>query len=221
MSRCRSFNNSIVATSSVASSAVVGSSAISRAGSIISAMAIAMRCFMPPENSCGNCASRLSGSGMRTLRSMATERASLSRLDRPERYWMSRIWRPTESTGLSAPIGSWNTVAMRWPRSARMLSASSRARSLPPSKTISPEVISPLSASRPRTALMSVDFPQPDSPTTPTLRLAGTVKLTCFNASSRPPSVWKSTLRFRTSRTVMSASSAAGRRGRAAFRRGR
>ena len=37
-------------TSSVASSAVVGSSAISRAGSIISAMAIAMRCFMPPEN---------------------------------------------------------------------------------------------------------------------------------------------------------------------------
>ncbi len=37
----------------VTSSAVVGSSAISTAGSSAIAMAIMMRCRMPPENWCG------------------------------------------------------------------------------------------------------------------------------------------------------------------------
>ena len=48
--RCRSFSRWMICTSSVASRAVVGSSAISSAGSVSSAIAIATRWRIPPEN---------------------------------------------------------------------------------------------------------------------------------------------------------------------------
>ena len=47
----------------VTSSAVVGSSAISSAGSQASAIAIITRWRIPPDNSCGYCAIRLRGIG--------------------------------------------------------------------------------------------------------------------------------------------------------------
>ena len=45
--------SSMICACVVTSSAVVGSSAISSAGSLIIAMAIITRCRMPPENWCG------------------------------------------------------------------------------------------------------------------------------------------------------------------------
>ena len=50
----------------VTSSAVVGSSAISSFGSLVSAIAIIARWRMPPENSCGYSPARRSGSGIPT-----------------------------------------------------------------------------------------------------------------------------------------------------------
>ena len=60
----------------VTSSAVVGSSAISRSGSLATAMAIITRWRMPPENSCGILRMRRSGCGTATSRSSSIARSS-------------------------------------------------------------------------------------------------------------------------------------------------
>ena len=52
-SRCRCSSSSRICAWIVTSSAVVGSSAISSFGSLMSAIAIITRWRMPPENSCG------------------------------------------------------------------------------------------------------------------------------------------------------------------------
>ena len=70
----------MVCACTVTSSAVVGSSAISRSGWHSSAMAIMMRWRMPPENSCGYMRMRRAASGMRTCSSV--EMASVSALRR-------------------------------------------------------------------------------------------------------------------------------------------
>ena len=59
----------------VTSSAVVGSSAISRSGSLASAMAIMTRWRWPPESWCGKAPRRFSGSRMPTLRSSSSTRS--------------------------------------------------------------------------------------------------------------------------------------------------
>ncbi|CPM39517.1 Protein of uncharacterised function (DUF1602) [Bordetella pertussis] len=56
------------------SSAVVGSSAMMTSGPHDSARAITTRCRMPPENWCGYCLTRSSGSSMPTWRSSSTAR---------------------------------------------------------------------------------------------------------------------------------------------------
>ncbi len=60
----------------VTSSAVVGSSAMSSSGSQARAIAIITRWAMPPDSSCGKAFSRRSGSGMPTIRSSSSARAS-------------------------------------------------------------------------------------------------------------------------------------------------
>ena len=50
VSRCNCFSNSRIWACTVTSSAVVGSSAMSTAGSQASAMAIITRCRIPPDN---------------------------------------------------------------------------------------------------------------------------------------------------------------------------
>ena len=52
-SSCSVFISERICACVVTSSAVVGSSAISRSGSLISAIAIITRWRMPPENWCG------------------------------------------------------------------------------------------------------------------------------------------------------------------------
>ena len=58
----------------VTSSAVVGSSAISSFGSLVSAIAIIARWRIPPENSCGYSPARRSASGIPTSPSSSTAR---------------------------------------------------------------------------------------------------------------------------------------------------
>ncbi|CSD30198.1 Protein of uncharacterised function (DUF1602) [Vibrio cholerae] len=50
---CRDLSKSKICACTETSNAVVGSSAISSSGSLISAMAIITRCRSPPESSCG------------------------------------------------------------------------------------------------------------------------------------------------------------------------
>ena len=90
-----------------------------------------------------------------------------------------------EMTGFCAVIGSWNTIVMRSPRISRS-SGSARSRRLRPSKITSPLPMSALFASRPIAAEITVVFPQPLSPTTPTTLFRGTLKLTPRTACTGP-----------------------------------
>ena len=123
----------------VTSSAVVGSSAMMRSGLLSSAMAMATRWRMPPENWCGYACSRSSGDGMPTLTSAARARSSAAAR---ETFSCARIvsiiCASMRRTGFSVIIGSWKIIAMRLPRSWRISSggqraqvAAVRARSLP------------------------------------------------------------------------------------------
>ena len=105
----------------VTSSAVVGSSAISSRGRHASAIAIAMRCRIPPENWCGYACSALSGSGMRTS-SQQLERARVAASRRRARGGGARARSaacPIESIGCSDVIGSWKTIAISRPEIRR------------------------------------------------------------------------------------------------------
>jgi len=75
----------------------------------------------------------------------------------------SASWSPMLYTGFSAVIGSWKIMAIRRPRSARFSRGWRLAMSLP-SKMISP-VMCALRGSRPITARLETDLPEPDSPT--------------------------------------------------------
>ncbi len=65
-SSCRSFSSLMIWACTVTSSAVVGSSAISTAGSSAMAIAIMIRCRIPPENWCGKALTRCRAPGICT-----------------------------------------------------------------------------------------------------------------------------------------------------------
>ena len=129
---------------------------------------------------------RCSGSAIPTLRSMAMARSRFVLRGAGSRYWMSIIWVSIDITGFREVMGSWKTMAIRGPRMARSR-ASDSPRMSAPSKRIEPELTLAFRASSPRTAEASVVFPQPLSPTTPTMRPAGTVRLTCAEGLHRAP----------------------------------
>ena len=91
----------------VTSSAVVGSSAISSAGSLENAMASITRCRMPPENWCGYNVTARSGADtpMRRNRSIARVRAAAA-VKRPCAVIASTSCRAMRSTGFSEVMGS-------------------------------------------------------------------------------------------------------------------
>ena len=68
----------------VTSSPDVGSSAISRRGLELSAIAISTRCVMPVDSSCGNAFTRRAGSLMPTRASISMARACASLRLQPE-----------------------------------------------------------------------------------------------------------------------------------------
>jgi hypothetical protein len=125
-------SRSSICACTVTSSAVVGSSAMTSGGRQASATANMTRCRMPPESWCGKSSTRRSASTIRTARSRANGAlpclAAGGQAVDPER---SAIWSPTRMTGLSAAIGSWKTKPMPAPRTVRMASSSSVARSRP------------------------------------------------------------------------------------------
>ena len=77
----------------ITSSAVMGSSAITRRGRHASAIAIITRWRMPPENWCGYSFTRRAGTGMPTASSIS--RASFSLTELSCARIGSAIWRPT------------------------------------------------------------------------------------------------------------------------------
>ena len=182
------------------SSAVVGSSAMITSGSAERASAITTRWRIPPENWCGYCFTRSSGSGMPTCRrrSTARRRASRSPVARC-RLMVSTSCCSTVCNGFRLVRGSWKIIPIRLPRSFRF-SPSPRSSMRRPARRISPAVISPGGSSRPMTALPTVDLPAPDSPTTPSTSPGSTVSDTPSTATSAPRRLGNSTRRFLTSR---------------------
>ena len=136
ISRCNCFNSSRICAWIVTSSAVVGSSAMSRSGSLASAMAIMTRWRWPPDNWCGKASSRFSGSRMPTLCSSSSTRTrtAFSSMRRCTRS-TSPTCRSMVCSGLSDVIGSWKIIEMRSPRTACSCCGFSFRRSLPSNQT--------------------------------------------------------------------------------------
>ena len=104
----------------VTSSAVVGSSAMSNAGLVESAIAIITRWRMPPDSWWGYSLARRLASGMPTNESISTARAIAALRSRCRcRATTSAICSPTVKTGLSEVIGSWKIIAIALPRTSR------------------------------------------------------------------------------------------------------
>ncbi len=189
----RSASRSRICAWMVTSSAVVGSSASSRAGSHSSARAMPTRWRMPPDSSCGNCFSRASGSPMPTRRSSSPARSSAAR--RPSPVCQRRIsvsWRPMDSTGFSEVAGFWKIIAMRRPRMAASRAGGAASRSSP-SNTMRPAVIrAGGGCKRSRLRLVTV-LPLPLSPTMPSVSPGRTWKSTPSTARTAPSRVGNST----------------------------
>src|SRR3954451_6799306 len=113
----------------------------------------------------------------------------------------SPIWSPTRSTGLSAVIGSWNTIAMRVPRIARNAASDLVVSSSPSSRIEPASTCIAFFGSRRITACAVTDFPEPDSPTTQTISLAPTLRLMPRTACGRSPPPLMATERLVISRT--------------------
>ena len=153
----------------VTSRALVGSSATSSFGRAARPIAIRARCFMPPENSCGNCSARRSASESPASSSSWTVRFLASApLAMPLAARVSRICAPTFHIGLRLLIGSCGTRPTWSPRSTRISFSETWVMSRP-SKRICPPVMEPFSASRCAIAMAVVDLPEPDSPTIATV----------------------------------------------------
>src|SRR6476661_6950588 len=85
------------------------------------------------------------------------------------------------TTGFSDDSGSWKIIARSRPRRSRMSSSGSDSRSVP-SKFTEPVIVDPRPGSNLMMASDVTDFPQPDSPTSPTVCPGATEKLTLSTA---------------------------------------
>jgi len=101
-------------------------------------------------------------------------------------------------TGSMAVTGFWKTIAIASPRSERRSVAPSPRSDRPPRRT-SPDT-SPFAGSSPRAARKVTLFPEPDSPTIPTVSPAWTVRLTPRTAWTFGPPVRKATRRSSSSK---------------------
>ena len=157
----------VSSTCTVTSSAVVGSSAISTAGSSATAMAIITRWRMPPESSWGNESARRAGSGMPTRSSNSTARRRAT--PRPTRSWariVSAIWAPTRCSGCRPVRASWKIMAISAPLISRRRAGVAPLRSSPLNSTCPPVMRPVRRGSSPRIDSANIVLPQPDSPTT-------------------------------------------------------
>src|SRR5579875_1384070 len=125
---------------------------------------------------------------MPTRSSTSTARLSAAFLDTPRwRRTASEICLPMVMVGLSDVMGSWKTIAMSLPRTWRISASLTLARSWPP-KRISPPAMWPPRGKRRMIDRPVIVFPQPDSPTSPTVSPGATWKL-------MPSTAWTVALR--------------------------
>ena len=165
-SRCNCCSSRRMPAWTVTSRAVVGSSAISSAGSQASAIAIMTRWRCPPESWCGCWSTRRSGSGICTWRSSSTARSRAAA--GVSARWArspSTICAPTRITGFSELIGSWKIMPMCRPWRRRQAAGASPRKPWP-SKRPSPATQRTPAGSSPAIASAVSDLPLPDSPTT-------------------------------------------------------
>ena len=159
-------------------------------------MAIITRCFIPPESSCGYCSIRRSGSGIPTSRSRSVARAHASAFDAPRCFRIdSATCHPHRNTGFRLVIGSWKIIATSFPRKSGIRSMAMAARSIgssPPYHQIDPPTIRPCCSGISRRIEYAVtDFPEPDSPTTPSAWPRRISRSTPSTALTMPVSRWK------------------------------
>ena len=103
------------------------------------------------------------------------------------------------STGFSDDIGSWKIIEMSLPRNLRSSSSFSASTSRP-SKVMLPATILPGSGTSRRMERAVIDFPDPDSPTMPTVSPRLTRKSMPSTARTIPPRTMNWVLRPLTSR---------------------
>ncbi len=141
---------------------------------------------------------RRAASAMPTRSSSA--RASSRARRRLQPRWMrsgSATWSPTRCKGLSAAMGSWNTMAMRLPRRAHRALSPRPTSSCPPRRML-PLTLAP-SGSRPISASAVSDLPQPDSPIRPSVPPAVSEKSMPRTVSTMPYGVASAMRRLVTS----------------------
>ena len=193
---CRSRQSRLISfrtcACTVTSRAVVGSSAISSAGSQASAMAIMTRCRRPPLSSCGYCFARSSAAGISVARSIRS--TSGRRRTRFIPLWKrktSAIWNPTVFTGFNEVRGSWKIMEICAPRTLRSARASSSSRFRPMNSIRPPTILPGGDDTRPRMERAVTLLPQPDSPTSPRTSPRLTARSTPSTALIIPSRVWK------------------------------
>ena len=182
----RSATRDTICACTVTSRAVVGSSAISTRGSPARAMAMVTRWRMPPENSCGYCRMRRTGSAIptRISSSMARSRACTAPMPKCCRS-TSVICRPMLSTGFSAVSGSWKTIATSRPRTRSSSARDRLSSSCSPSCARVACAVAPGGSSCSSASMVRL-LPEPDSPTMPRVSPRCRLKLTSATAACAP-----------------------------------
>ena len=117
---------------------------------------------------------------------------------------ISPICRSIVCSGLSEVIGSWNTMVMALPRTSRRCASLAFRRSSP-LKKISPDgKVADVAPSRRTIESAVTDLPEPDSPTSASVRPRCSLNETRSTASAAVPPCTKATERSRTSRRGVS-----------------
>src|SRR5437899_1219870 len=189
----------------VTSSAVVGSSAISKVGLQAMASAIITRWRMPPDSWCGYSCRRWAAAGISTSSSMrwAWARAAVRSSPRCRRT-DSAICSPTVKTGFRLVMGSWKIMAISLPRMRRMARSGSASKSMVwPARLVNRAwPLTCVEAVRDKRRIkvrLVTDLPEPDSPTRAVVWPGRMLKLTSATERIKPSSVSKKVLRWRTS----------------------
>ena len=175
------------------SSAVVGSSKITKSGFSANAIAMTTRCFIPPDNSCGYALMRSGSILTSSSRMRARAKASSSRYPHvPE-------WRPSADSDCYNRIQVIHCTLQHhrgfFQRNCRISSPDKFSRFFPWNSIVPSTICAPLFSSC-MIANAIVDFPQPDSPARPKNSPRWISKDTPLTACTWPRSAVYSMARF-------------------------
>ncbi len=198
--RRRSASTASTWACTVASSAVVGSSAINKDGAAAIAEAISARWRRPPDNSCACSRARRSGSGMPTARIASSTRASRSprRRGPPCRASDSAISSPMVRSGSSETSASCITRPAKAPRTRRQSRSRQPSASRPSISKRVAEMRAPAPARPSRLRAVRL-LPEPDSPTSATHSPGRMLRSTPRTSGAPPAARSKPIERSRTS----------------------